>query len=109
MEIKKLSDCIVFSDEKMQKVPIFESERFFFDQYCLLPGQSQRVHSHASEDKVYVVMQGTGTFTIGEDIRELSAGEAVIARATVPHGVSNTSEEKLICLVTMSPRPAPKK
>ncbi|MEL6822470.1 MAG: hypothetical protein AAFP70_11955 [Calditrichota bacterium] len=52
----------------------------------------------------YIIM-----FTIGDEVRELFAGEAVIAKAIVPHGVSNSSEEKLICLVTMSPRPVHKK
>ena len=94
-----------FSDEKMQKVSVFETEKMFFDQYCLLPGQSQKVHSHEGEDKVYLVLEGEAVFDIGGEQEMLTEGTAVIARAGVPHGVRNDSGTKLVLLVTMAPRP----
>ena len=94
-----------FSDEKMQKVPVFETEKMFFDQYCLLPGQAQKVHSHECEDKVYLVLEGEAVFDIGGEQEMLTEGTAVIARAGVPHGVRNDSGTKLVLLVTMAPRP----
>ena len=105
MEHKKLSECQRFKAEKMQKVPIFKSDKMFFDLYCLLPGQFQKVHSHAKEDKVYVVLEGEGFFDIGGEQKTLAAGEAVIARAGEPHGVRNNTREKVVLLVTMSPKP----
>ena len=94
-----------FSDEKMQKVPVFESNKMFYDQYCLLPGQSQKVHSHEGEDKVYLVLEGEALFDIGGEQEMLTEGTAVIARAGVPHGVRNDSGTKLVLLVTMAPKP----
>jgi len=94
-----------FSDEKMQKVPVFDSDKMFFDQYCLLPGQSQRVHSHDAEDKIYVVLEGEAMFDIGGEQEMLTKDTAVIAPAGVPHGVRNDSDSKLILLVTMAPKP----
>lgn len=105
MEYKTLKECRRFSEEKMQKVPLFESDKMFYDLYCLLPGQFQKVHTHAHEDKVYVVLEGEGSFEIGGEQRTLSAGSAVIARAGESHGVKNDSKEKLVLLVTMAPRP----
>ena len=96
-----------FSEEKMQKVPVFESERLFYDQYCLLPGQSQKVHSHEDADKIYFVLEGEALFEIDGDNEMLTEGTAVIARAGVPHGVRNDSGTKLVLLVTMAPKPAP--
>ncbi|MCZ6823318.1 MAG: cupin domain-containing protein, partial [Deltaproteobacteria bacterium] len=49
-----------FSSEKMQKVGLFSSERFFLDLYCLEPGQSQKPHAHDGSDKVYLVVEGRG-------------------------------------------------
>lgn len=92
----------------MQKVPVFETEAMFFDQYCLLPGQSQKVHSHKGEDKVYLVLEGEALFDIGGEQEMLTEGTAVIARAGVPHGVRNDSGTKLILLVTMAPKPPAK-
>lgn len=105
MEYKILTECRRFSEEKMQKVPLFESGKMFYDLYCLLPGQFQKVHTHANEDKVYVVLEGEGTFEIGGEQRTLSAGSAVIARAGESHGVKNDTNKNLVLLVTMAPRP----
>ena len=105
MEYTHLTLARRFSDEKMQKVPVFETPKMFYDQYCLLPGQSQKVHSHEGEDKVYLVLEGEAVFDIGDEQEMLTEGTAVIARAGVPHGVRNDSGTKLVLLVTMAPRP----
>lgn len=105
MESRRIADHISFSEEKMQKNALFDSPHLFYDAYCLLPGQSQKVHSHDGSDKVYFVMSGTGRFTIGDERSDLTEGNAVIARAGVPHGVRNDSEGELVLLVTMAPRP----
>ncbi|WP_407690853.1 cupin domain-containing protein [Rubrobacter tropicus] len=89
----------------MRKNALFDSPHLFYDAYCLLPGQAQKVHSHDGSDKVYFVMRGTGRFTVGDEEEDLTEGNAVIARAGTPHGVRNDSEDQLILLVTMAPRP----
>ena len=106
MESKRITDSIKFSEEKLQKNSLFDSEHLFYDTYCLLPGQAQKVHAHDSSDKVYYVLEGTGRFTVGEEEEDLGEGFAVIARAGEPHGVRNETEENLILLVTMAPPPA---
>jgi len=106
METCRLADKRSFRDDKMAKNPVFDSPRMFFDQYCLRPGQAQTPHSHANEDKVYVVLEGTAVFEIAGETRALDAGTAVIARAGQPHGVRNESAANAVLLVTMAPRPA---
>lgn len=105
MEYTHLQDKRRFSPEKMQKIPLFDSEKMFFDQYCLLPDQYQKVHSHDSEDKVYVVLEGEAMFEIDGECEMLTEGSAVIARAGVSHGVRNDSDSKLVLLVMMAPKP----
>jgi mannose-6-phosphate isomerase-like protein (cupin superfamily) len=106
LESRRLADHISFSEEKMRKNPLFDSSNLFYDAYCLLPGQSQKVHSHEGSDKVYFVVRGAGRFTVGEEEADLTEGHAVIARAGVPHGVRNDSSDELVLLVTMAPRPS---
>ena len=105
MEVRKIDDLIRFSDEKMQKLPVFESPKYFCDLYCLKPGQDQRIHAHAESDKIYFVLKGRGVFHIAGEEQELAAGEAVIARPGEVHGVKNSSAEDLVLLVFMTPRP----
>ncbi len=94
-----------FAAEKMQKVALFESTRFFCDLYCLAPGQGQRVHSHAESDKVYYVLSGRATIQVGEEVGEIESGVAVLAPAGLSHGVENRSAGPVTLLVFMAPRP----
>jgi quercetin dioxygenase-like cupin family protein len=95
----------LFSGEKLSKVGLFASERFFLDLYCLEPGQSQKPHAHAGCDKVYLVTEGRGRFRVGDDERALSAGEAVMAGSGEVHGIENDSGARLVVLTFMSPPP----
>jgi quercetin dioxygenase-like cupin family protein len=105
MEVRKLQDLIRFSVEKMQKLPVYDSPKYFCDLYCLEPGQDQKIHSHADSDKIYVVLRGKGSFHIAGEERDLGEGEAVIARPGQDHGVKNSSPDRLVLLVFMTPRP----
>ena len=105
METKNVGGLIRFSDDKMQKIPLFDSGKYFCDLYCLKPGQDQRIHSHAESDKIYFVLRGKGTFHIGGQEKELGADEIVVARPGEPHGVRNATNDDLVLLVFMTPRP----
>jgi mannose-6-phosphate isomerase-like protein (cupin superfamily) len=106
LDSKHITEAVSFSEEKMKKNALFDSPYFFYDLYCLLPGQAQKVHAHQSSDKIYYVLSGTGRFTVGDEEQDLPEGHAVIARAGEPHGVSNETGENLVLLVTMAPRPS---
>ena len=106
MEVRSVADSAAFSEEKMQKNALFDSPYLFYDAYCLLPGQSQKVHAHEGSDKIYYVLRGTGRFTVGGGEEDIGEGHAVIARAGDPHGVRNDTQEELVLLVTMAPRPS---
>ena len=99
------AEAAAFSDEKMRKVNLFNSPRMFCDVYCLKPGQFQKDHDHADNDKVYHVLTGTPTVRIGEARRMMSPGETAVAPAGVIHGVINESAENATLLVVMAPNP----
>ena len=105
MDCKDVRALAGFSHEKMQKVPLFGSEKYFCDLYCLEPGQEQRIHRHAESDKIYYVLEGVGLFHIAGEERLCRDGEAVIAKPNEDHGVRNQSENNLVLLVFMAPRP----
>ena len=105
METRNIPELIRFSDDKMQKVPLFDSAKYFCDLYCLKPGQDQRVHSHAESDKIYFVLRGRGVFHIAGEEKDLGTGEIVLAKPGQDHGVKNASNDDLVLLVFMTPRP----
>ena len=106
MQIVTVASRARFSDEKMQKIGLFKTDRFFFDLYCLKAGQSQTIHRHEGSDKIYYVLSGRASIRVGEEQGELGDGQAVLAPAGVEHGVSNATPEPLTLLVFMAPKPA---
>ncbi len=106
MNFRKISEVAQFSPEKMQKINLFESSRMFCDLYCLEPDQKQKLHSHQGNDKIYYVVEGEGRFTIGQETRLLRPGDITCAFSDEPHGVENSSDGRLVCLVFMAPHPS---
>jgi len=105
MDIIKVRDVVKFKTEKLNKVSLFDTDKFFCDVYCLEPGQAQKVHAHDGSDKVYYVLEGEGKFTVGSDEKVLGADEITLAPAGEDHGVMNHSQGKLVILVFMAPKP----
>jgi quercetin dioxygenase-like cupin family protein len=90
---------------KFFKSTLFQSERLLLGLNCLEPGQEQHVHTHAGQDKFYFVVEGSGTFTVGNEVRDAGVGTTIWAPADVPHGVANTGTERLVVLVGIAPAP----
>jgi len=105
MHIVDVATRTRFEDEKMQKIGLLETDRMFFDLYCLKPGQAQKVHRHTDSDKVYYVLSGRAAVRIGEEESELRPGQAVLAPSGFDHGVANRAQEPLRLLVFMAPKP----
>ncbi len=98
-------DHVGANPAKFFKSTMFQSERLLLGLNCLEPGQEQHVHTHAGQDKFYFVIEGTGTFTVGDEVRVAGVGWTVWAPADVPHGVTNTGEDRLVLLVGIAPAP----
>ena len=101
----RLADRARFAPDKMAKIALAGTPRAQVDLYCLEPGQVQKVHAHDGQDKVYVVLDGRGRFTLDGAEHALEAGEALVAAAGSQHGVTNDSGKRLTLLVFMAPPP----
>src|SRR3990172_3684129 len=97
----RVKDHAKFQPDKMAKIALATTERAQLDLYCVAPGQSQKPHTHGDQDKVYYVVEGRGRFRIGGEELALEAGEAVVARAGVEHGLVNASAAPLLVLVVV--------
>ena len=94
-----------FAADRLVKVALATTPRLQLDLYGVNPGQSQRPHTHADQDKIYVVLEGRGRFVVEGQEEVLAAGEAVVARAGQAHGLVNDGPEPLLVLVVVSPPP----
>ena len=102
MEIKNVTEARRWSGEKMQKVGLFATDRMFCDVYCFEPGQSQKPHQHDQADKVYLVLEGQGRFVVGDEEQLLGPQQAVLAPASLSHGVFNDSPARLVVMVFLA-------
>jgi quercetin dioxygenase-like cupin family protein len=103
MRIVKLEDCKQFAPDKMKKNNLFQTPRFFCDVYGFEPGQAQKGHVHGEQDKVYIVLDGQGTFQVGTEEQVLGAGQGLLAPAGEEHGVRNHTAQRLTVLVFVAP------
>ena len=95
----------VFNPEKMGKSTLFSSERMLVGLNSFEPGQEHRLHAHEGMDKVYHVIEGRGVFLLEDREVEMHAGLMLIAPEGVPHGIRNTSSERLVVLAVLAPAP----
>jgi quercetin dioxygenase-like cupin family protein len=105
MNFKDYRDFTGSQPEKFFKSTLFRGENLLLGLNCLEPGQAQPEHDHAGQDKFYFVLEGLGTFRVGDETRELSPGFTAWAPAGLPHGVRNESGERLVILVGIAPAP----
>jgi quercetin dioxygenase-like cupin family protein len=106
MKMITLAEYQQFSAEKMKKNNLFQTPRFFCDVYCFEPGQEQKGHVHHNQDKIYLVLEGQGTFRVGAEQHVLGVGQGTMAPAGEEHGVVNHTNSRLRVLVFVAPNPA---
>ena len=92
----------------MGKTTIFESARLLVGLNAFEAGQSHALHAHAGQDKVYHVIEGEGLFLLEGRNLPMRAGDLLVAPEGVPHGIHNTSKDRLIVLAILAPAPAGK-
>jgi quercetin dioxygenase-like cupin family protein len=94
-----------FAPDKMGKTTLFESAHLLVGLNAFEPGQEHSLHAHAGQDKAYLVSRGTGLFLLDGEELPMSAGDLLVAPAGVPHGVRNTSAERLLVVAVLAPAP----
>lgn len=103
---KHYTDHAVFSATKFTKITLFASPRLMLGLNCFEPGQSQAVHDHTDQDKFYCVLEGEAEFVVGEITQQAGAGSVVWCPAGVPHGVNNTSPNRVVIFMGIAPAPS---
>jgi quercetin dioxygenase-like cupin family protein len=91
--------------DKPSKATINSSENMLVGITRLAPGQSQPVHIHVGEDKLYMVLSGTGYFQVGNEYHLAGPGTLVWAPAALQHSVINNAAEELVLYFVISPSP----
>lgn len=105
MFLPRIATQAVFNPDKMGKVTLAAGTSMMAGLNCFEPGQEHKIHAHAGQDKLYVLLEGTGEVQIGGERQVLSAGDAAFAPADVPHGMRNVGEGRLVVMAILAPPP----
>ncbi len=69
------------------------------------PGQPiAGLHLHRSDDEAWIVLEGRLGFRVGDEEREVPAGESILVTRGSPHSYWNPSSEPARYLLVMTPR-----
>jgi uncharacterized cupin superfamily protein len=62
------------------------------------------LHLHRSDDEAWIVLDGRLGFRVGDEEREVAAGESVLVTRGTPHSYWNAAPETARYLLVMTPR-----
>ncbi len=69
----------------------------------LPPGRAVLKHQHRATEEIYYVLRGAGRMTVGADVRDVAAGDAVLIPRGAAHTLENTGREPMTILLVCGP------
>lgn len=69
----------------------------------LKPGQHTVPHWHGHVEEIYYILEGRGRMEIGDEAREVQAGDAILIPINQAHCLHNTGDDDLLLLCAVSP------
>lgn len=69
----------------------------------LPPGCAVTPHQHAQIEEIYYIVSGLGLMTVGDEAREVKAGDAVYIPRGHRHTLANTGSEPMNILLICGP------
>jgi len=105
MFVKRVSTLAKFAADKMGKSTVVEGESLFAGLNSFEPGQEHAAHSHEGQDKLYLILEGSGMVQVGDQSELLSAGDAAFAPAGIVHSIRNPGPRRLVVMAVLAPPP----
>ena len=67
------------------------------------PGGETEEHYHRTSEEIYFFTHGSGRMRLGDEEREVAAGDTVVIAPGIPHKLWNTGDEPLRLLCCCAP------
>lgn len=102
METLDLKKLIKFSPDKISREMLSDKPEMRVALMCLNEGQKLEPHKAPLRLLMYVV-QGKGTFTVGDEKIEADEKTCVLCEPSVQHGFEANKGEKLVVMAIVTP------
>jgi quercetin dioxygenase-like cupin family protein len=106
MFLNKISSHAKFAPGKMGKSTLVQGDFLFAGLNSFEPGQEHAPHIHEGQDKLYLVLEGSGVVQVDDQAELLEPGDAAFAPAGVVHSIRNPGPERLVVMAVLSPPPS---
>ncbi len=93
------SEWVIMSEGAKRRI-LADGDKLMLLQVMFESGAKVGLHQHVHEQVTYIV-SGRVQFTIGDEVREVGAGESVLLLSNVPHAV--TALEPTVLTDSFSP------
>ena len=80
-----------------------EIERCSLAEEVLPVGAAVGRHHHVETEEVYYILRGAGRMTVGDETREVAAGDAVFIPRGATHTLKNTGQTPMTLLLVCGP------
>jgi mannose-6-phosphate isomerase-like protein (cupin superfamily) len=84
-----------FNAKKPESMKAFTS----FSRVLIKPGATNQIHVHQEQEQVYFVLQGGGEIQVGDERKQVKAGDAIFLPANIQHGFINNTKNLTILLM----------
>ena len=102
MEIIDLKKQIKFSPDRISREMLSDKPEMRVALMCLKAGQKLEPHKAPLRLMMYCV-EGSGTFTVGEEKIEANEKTCILCDPGVPHGFAADKGEKLVVMAVVTP------
>ena len=107
MQIEKLSEKIVYMEDKLTKKIIFKESRVLSFVLNFRPGQGVPPHNHEESDLIIHVLVGQGEMGVDDKVYQLVQGDVVHCKGTEVFSLMNTGDKDMSSFVILAPNPSP--
>jgi len=101
MEVLDLKKLITFYPDKIGREMLTDKPEMRVALMCLEPGQELKPHKAPMRLLMYVV-EGTGTFSIGDEVIEVDEKTCILCDPMVPHGFK-AKDGRLVVMAVVTP------
>ncbi|MEM0173106.1 MAG: cupin domain-containing protein [Sulfolobaceae archaeon] len=93
--VKKILNIVSEKYDYAEYRHIFETNNLKMSYVSVFPGCEVPEHVHNDEEQTYIILDGEGEVTLGEERFSISSSYAVFIPAGVKHSVRNTGSKEL--------------
>ncbi len=103
IDVRSLKDLVEFQPGGKVRKRVFITDKIEMELVCYEPGTSTVEHHHVGQDEIFIIMEGTGTITVGGEPVRVGPGSLVFAPADIKHGIEPDKDGRMVMVFVKAP------